>query len=291
MTNRRSKRSSRNSDSSAPPASDRSIETSSPSGSRGRLARSAFSLAWAVNLLVLVAALLWIYCDGRSLRHIARIYYQLGLAEPLSISSDTGVASSSWGGRVALAGLAVAACSLAVMFTGLVFGPARFRSTRAWLLFIAIASGWLGLFAAWPEIYWRGQQHRVDGSLKAFAALAKKLSADWPRRDGEIDGVGAFLAYPQDEPATLLLLGVATLPNSSIRISAVERSAGGVLRFELAASEAGAWLEWHPDGGPPGSFVGGLETNYAVARYEQLAPRWFLVRYRAGIQITRRVSL
>jgi hypothetical protein len=158
-------------------------------------------------------------------------------------------------------------------------------------LFIAIASGWLGLFAAWPEIYWRGQQNRVDGSLQAFAALAEKLSADWPRRDGEIEGVGAFLAYPQDDPATLLFLGMATVPNSAVRISAVERSAGGVLRFELAASEAGAWLEWHPDGGPPGSFVGGLETSYAVARYEQLAPRWFLVRYRAAIQITRRVSL
>jgi hypothetical protein len=283
MKNPQSKRSDRNSGGGGSVASDGAIETSSPSTSRGRLARSAFSLAWAVNLLVLVAALLWVYCNGRSLGHIDRIHYQLGLAEPLIVNSDTAASRDSLGGRVALAGLAAAACSLAVMFAGLVIGPARFRSTRAWLLFIAIASGWLGLVAAWPEIYWRGQQHRVEGSLRAFAALAEKLSANWPRSDGEMEGVGAFLAYPQDDPVTLLFLGAGTVPNSSMRISAVERTGAGVLRFELAAGEAGAWLEWHPDGGSPGSFVGGLATSYTVARYEKLAPDWFLVRYRSGV--------
>jgi hypothetical protein len=283
MTNPQSKRSDRNSGGGGSvAAADDSKERSSPSKYHSRLARNALLLAWAVNLASLVAAVLWVYCDGRSWGHIARIYYQLGLSEPLLNSSDVGAARNSLGGRVALVGLAAAACSFMVMFAGLLIGPARFRSTRTWLLFIAITSGWLGLFAAWSEVYWRGQQNRVDGSLQAFEALAEKLSANWPRSDGEIEGVGAFLAYPHGDPAMLLFLGAGTVPNSPIRISAVERSAGGVLRFELGASEGGAWLERHLDGGVPGSFIGGLESSYAATRYEQLAPNWFLVRYRWG---------
>ena len=67
---------------------------------------------------------------------------------------------------------------------------------------------------------------------------------------------------------------------SSNAISAIERSDAGGLRFELADGDAGAWLEWHPAGEAPASFVGGLQGAYELVRASDLADGWFLARYR-----------
>jgi hypothetical protein len=238
-------------------------------------------LAWGINLALLLAAFLWIYCDGRSLQYVETLFRKIGSGELLS-AADIGNPRFLSGGRVLLMGLVLVVGTLIATFVSLLVGPPRFRTLRWWLVFVGLVSGWLGLWAGWPEIYWRGQQRRVGAGLDAVATLARNLQSNWPRDDGEIAGLGAFLAYPKDAPATLLFLGEAVVPNSALRISAVERTGNGILRFELTSGETGAWLEWRLDGGPPNSFVGGLETSYTAGRYRQLAPNWFLVRYRAA---------
>jgi hypothetical protein len=75
-----------------------------------------------------------------------------------------------------------------------------------------------------------------------------------------------------------------TTPESRVGVapfSAIERSEAGGLRFELAGPEGGAWVEWHPAGERPASFVGGLETRYELARSADLGEGWFVARYRA----------
>jgi hypothetical protein len=188
----------------------------------------------------------------------------------------------SFGEQIVLLGLVLAAGTLIVALGSLLVGASRFRTLRWWLLFVALVSGWLGLWAGWPEVYWRGQQRRVGNGLDAVARFARDLQSNWPRDDGEIAGAGAFLAYPKGAPATLLFLGEAAVPDSTIRLSAIERTGEGILRFELAAGETGAWLERHSDETRPDSFVGGLETNYTLSRIKRLAPNWFLVRYRSS---------
>jgi hypothetical protein len=89
--------------------------------------------------------------------------------------------------------------------------------------------------------------------------------------------------YPSSAPTALLPLSGPVFPSTTMPFSAVERTGDDAMRFELAGSEVGAWLEWRRDSSEPQAFVGGLETHYEVARFARLAPHWFLVRYRANL--------
>jgi hypothetical protein len=229
----------------------------------------------------LVVALVWIFSDGRSLRNVQSLQGWLGIGNS---TSSTGLFDT----RIPLAvqamalGLVLAIGTLTTMFCSLLVRASRFRTTRWWLLFTGVVCGWLGLLMTWPEIYWRGQQVRVRARLDAAADVVKTVTANWPASDGEIAGVGSFLAYPPAGPSTLLMLGEGESSHAALKYSAIERSVDGTIRFELAGSEAGAWLEWRPDETRPQSFVGGLATHYVLGQNQQLAPRWYLVRYRAS---------
>jgi hypothetical protein len=138
------------------------------------------------------------------------------------------------------------------------------------------------LLIAWPEIYWAGQQRRMMSVLAPVEAMARSLEVNWPREDGDLPGIGPYLAYPKGGPTTILPLRWITFPGTSLRFTAIERTNDGAIRFELAGAEAGAWLEWRPRDDSPRSFHSGLETNYYVTRGQRLSPRWYLVRYRAS---------
>jgi hypothetical protein len=238
--------------------------------------------AWVLNLLLLVAAFVWVVSDGRSLHGIRSLENWLGIPASFSRTDAGGPGSVTAVVKAAGIGLALALGSLLAMIASLFAGVSRLRTTRWWLLFMAAVCAWLGLFTTWPEIYWLGQQLRVQKKLEAAANVVRIVSAKWPANDGEIAGVGTFLAYPKQSPTTLLMLGRGEAENRSLQFSAIERSADGAIRLELAGRESGAWLEWRPDDRPPRSFVSGLETNYTIGRYERLTPQWFLVRYDAS---------
>jgi energy-coupling factor transporter transmembrane protein EcfT len=176
----------------------------------------------------------------------------------------------------------VAALTLLFAFVGIFVGPARFRSTRMWLLLTALVAGWLGLIMIWPEVYWRGQQHRAGRELLPAGKMVESLNAHWPSEDDELPNLGPFMAYPKGDVRVLMPLAGAHFPGTDVAFSAVERTGNDVMRFELAGGESDAWLEWRRDDSEPKDFVGGLESQYTLGKVARLAPHWFLVRYRAG---------
>jgi hypothetical protein len=247
---------------------------------RRRIPRWTIGAAWIMNVGLLIAAFAWTYFDGRSSHMVDILQEKIGRGAQ---GFDLMVPSAQSNARLVTALIVtatVACCTLLTMFVSLFFGPEQFRSMRAWLWFTLLVGGWLGFVVAGPEIYWRGQQRRVAHVLAPVESMAQRLNASWPLDDGDHPDVGPFLAYPKGAPTLVMPLKWITFPKTSLRFSAVERSSDGVVRFELAGSEAGAWLEWRADDRPPRIFKNGLEMYYNVSRYQRLAPHWYLVRYR-----------
>jgi hypothetical protein len=236
--------------------------------------------AWTINALLLVGIVAWIYFDGRSSSAVDILQERIG-RRAHGLDSMTRSAQATSNAVITLiATSAVAVGTLLAILGGLFMGPRRFRSIRAWLLFTLLVGGWLGTVFAGPEIYWLGQQRRMERVIAPVEAMARQLNANWPVEDGDLPGIGPYLAYPKGAPTLVLPLKWITFPGTSLRFSAVERSTDGVIRFELTGSEAGAWLEWRADDRPPKTFKSGLEMYYNVSRHQRLAPHWFLVRYR-----------
>jgi hypothetical protein len=214
---------------------------------------------WVINLALLFAIAGWIFVDGRALGKLQELPGRVSV------------------GAAIVVGLILA--SLIGILAGLFQGPAWRRSLKAWLAFTALVSAWCALCVSCPSLCWFGQTVRLRGEVPAYAALAQELRDHWPGEDGDSPTLGPFLAYPLGNPQTLLLIGVANVPGGA-PVAAVERSVNGALRFQLAGAEAGAWLEWHPEGSAPESFIGGLQTPYELLRQAELQPGWYLVRYR-----------
>lgn len=250
---------------------------------RQRIALWALWSAWVLSAVLLFAAFAWTYFDGRSLQALEVLRSSLGLESGVSITSSGRIRSP--GVALAITAALVAVLSMLTLVIGLFAGPHRFRTMRAWLVFMALACGWLGFIAGYPEVYWHGQQRRVKAILQPANELVLYLHANWPTEDGDMTGIGPYLAYPQGKPTTIQPLRWATFPATKLRYSAIEGTDDGAIRFELSGSEAGAWLEWRPDEREPASFVSGLESSYTIVRKQRLAPNWFLVRYRPQHQI------
>lgn len=247
-----------------------------------RLANVGLTFCWTLNVMLLVAAFVWVYRDGRSRSMIEQAKSLLTFDDASSLRQvfeTYGVAPPVW---IVFVAALIASVTLAGMFCGLFLGAGPFRSVRMWLVFTAMAAGWLGFVVSWPEVYWHGQRQRMSTLLTPVEALAVKLNTNWPIEDGYMEEVGPFLAYPKGNPTTVLPLQTITFPNTKLQFSAIERTKDGTIRFELSGKERGAWLEWRADDNAPAAFVGGLETSYNVTRQQRLAPRWFLVRYRAS---------
>jgi hypothetical protein len=259
--------------------SETPIQQTVANDNRRSIAYYAVIVSWAVNITLLIAAVAWIFFSGTSVRTIQQVERDLGTVRPpIAFEMDDYARKSTSVTVVELAAL-IAEGTLIIMLASLFIGGARFRTMRMWLLLTTIGCGWLGIIVAWPEIYWRGQQHRVTAVIQSAEIVAKELQANWPRDDGDTPDLGTFQAYPVGDPTTLVPLRGTTFPDTSQQFTLVDRSADGAIRFRLGGSELGAWLEWRPNDSEPTSFVGGLRTSYSVTRTTRLAPHWFLVRY------------
>jgi hypothetical protein len=240
------------------------------------------SLAWTTSFLLLATAFIWTFCDGRSRDALSFVQSAVSGAP---VDSSLGSSDVGWLRPRSLAvagGITVVVGTTLLIAAGLLRGPRKFRGMSAWLSFLTLASGWLGYAVGWQDVYWRGQQWRLKPILADAESLARHLEANWPTEDGDLPQVGPYLAYPKGGPTTILPLHWITFPNTSLRFSAIERTADGAIRFELAGSEAGAWLEWRADDRAPMPFKSGLDMHYNVGRQQRLVPRWFLVRYGVG---------
>jgi hypothetical protein len=233
------------------------------------LARCVGALWW-INLVALFGFVAWIVCDGSL--HFA--------AESLGASLLNWQSPPFAGRLLLLAMLAISAIStLLGIFIGLFIGPPAYRRIRSWLAFTLLCAAWLTLAVTWRELAWRGQILRVHQLVEAFEPIAASLRADWPSEDGQRPGIGPFMGYPIGRPTMLMLLTMPRAPGTSVDIASIERSSSGALRFLLAGSEPGVWLEWHPPQSKPISFIGGLMGEFDLRRVASIGDGWYLVRY------------
>lgn len=232
------------------------------------------TLVWFLNFLILVAAIVWLIVDPYAPRVVER------LASVSTPWKNVGEFLDFPHGRVRAVQVtaAVAILGLVSVTVALFLGPPRHRRLRSWLALTTLVALWLAVFSSWREFAWAGQRWRLYRRIEKFEPVATALRENWPRRDGQIPGLGYFTAYPGVEATTLLVIAVDAPPGRP-PVAAVEHSPAGALRFQLAGDETGAWLEWHPPGSHPASFKGGLDTKYILDRTSPLGDGWYLSRY------------
>ena len=180
--------------------------------------------------------------------------------------------------------------TLAIMVASLTCGGAihwwhRSASTysiRCLMLVVLLVACWLAFFENHSTLSWHGARYRMLMGLQALEPLAVELSAHWPAADSQLDSVGPFMAYPEGDPRTLILLKPPNLNSWGTQIIAVDRSEAGVLRFQLAGYGYDDWVERHPALTQPTSFVGGLNDHHQIEQSLALEGGWHLVRYSQG---------
>jgi len=238
-----------------------------------RLKIRSLALAWVCSFAVVVATAVWLLVDPR-----AAPAFALSMGQGDKIAPD-GVLAVTAGRMATLGVLWLMACiCFGPIVVGLFFGAPKQRSLRSWLALTALVACWLALFASWHEFAWAGQRWRLGRQLAPLQTLADKLSHQWPSDDGKLAGLGDFSAYPIGSPRTLLV-NAADPQAAGPRISLVDRSADGALRFRIAGDETGAWLEWHPEGEAPGDFTDGVDEAHSLLRFSPLRDGWHLSRY------------
>ncbi len=155
------------------------------------------------------------------------------------------------------------------------------RSIRQLLVLTTVVALWLGFARQYDSIAWQGKRLRFSARIDELEAIAAPLRDHWPERDGEIPGIGPFMAYPFGRPTTLLLLEAPPVASRSLYISAIEKCRYGAIKLQLTGTDGGDWAEWHPPLRRPVSFVGGLADPHELHTATAIGNGWYLVRYRA----------
>ncbi len=249
-------------------------------------------MLWIFNIAVLLGLVVWILSDGRF--SMATELLKARIVAVLELGTSASV-YTWYAGRILILSIVsiLAVVSAVGILLGLFFGAQTHRRVRSWFAFTLLLAAWLTLFVSWRELAWRGQVFRLHHRLDGFETIAESLRSDWPAVDGERPNMGPFMAYPIGRPTMLMMLKTPAVPRTITSFSSVERSDDGALRFELIGDEPDAWLEWHPTGSAPQTFVGGLMAEYPLERFAPLRQGWFLVRYerpvmhRAETDLTR----
>lgn len=168
--------------------------------------------------------------------------------------------------------------AVAMLFQFVLGSPVN-RTLRSAMSLVAILALWLAIGTHWEDIVWQGKQYRLSRILNEFEAATEPLRERWPQDDGELEGLGPYMAYPVGRPRTLVMLTLPQMKRFPGSFAAVEGQAGGPYRFQLVDREEGDWLEWHPEGSQPASFSGGLGELYRLLKSHRLQDGWYLARY------------
>ncbi|WDI40767.1 hypothetical protein [Bremerella sp. P1] len=237
-------------------------------------------MLWLVNAGVLLLLAGWIVWDARFSSTWDHLGFQVGWLEDGSdLDEFANSLAAQW--KIVALGLmvVVGGVSLGMLTLGMTMGSRGHRTLASWMVVLSLGCGWLGLINGWDELIWTGKRIRIDAHVAAFQPIAHSLKQDWPSIDGESESLGPFMAYPSGKPKTLLLLTTPPMAKSGPTFSSIERSDAGGIRFQLSGNERGVWLEWHPSGNQPESFVGGLLEPHHLRRSVSLGDGWFLARY------------
>lgn len=241
------------------------------------------NLSWIVCYGALVGLAGWLALDGMLEKSIYRLQETFGAM--IANRSFTSVASfRSIIADIRMTGLMAVAVLVIVGFSGiavgLFHGLNNHRSTRAWLSLTGLIAAWICLSMQWENVSWMGRSCRMSTHVTPqLVHYVNQLEDNWPASDGISPELGPYLAYPIYRPSVLMLLSEATLPNTNLKITAIEKTVGKSLRFELAGSEQGNWLEYRSDTSTPESFTGGLEQELRLKRFSRLDSHWYLVKY------------
>ncbi|MEM8668491.1 MAG: hypothetical protein AAGG48_13315 [Planctomycetota bacterium] len=247
--------------------------TATPSG-RGRP-------AWmtVAHWVLATGAFVWLLCDPFAVQAFALATSADVVREPTETYRFATLVLG-WARTWIMIALVVSVTALVVLECKRLISRRGSRPTVRRLLFVTMMVGlWCGIIIRYESIAWQGKRLRSMGRVNALDELAFTLRNNWPKEDGEIEGLGPFTAYPFGDPSVLLLLTPYPLDGTDTVIAAVERSPQGVLRFQLGGIDGGDWIEWHGGSSRPANFVGGLSERYSVTQYTPLRESWYLVRY------------
>ncbi|PQO42130.1 hypothetical protein [Blastopirellula marina] len=235
---------------------------------------------WSINAAALLLLAGWIIWDARFSSTWDQLEYEFGLAPDTSkLDEFASTFLLQWKIYLLAGSLIVATVSLVLMTIGLTMGARGHRALSSWMVALSLGCCWLGLATGWSEMVWVGKRLRIDSHVAAFQDVTQSLKNDWPDQDGERPPLGPFMAYPAGKAKTLILLTTPELEQHGLTFSSIERSDHGGIRYQLSGNERGVWLEWHPDGQEPASFVGGLLEPHYLQRSVSLGDGWFLTRY------------
>jgi hypothetical protein len=238
----------------------------------------AIWLYGSVNVAVFVAIAFWIFNDARFGEAADRLRFQIGSL--LQLTSRP-INDQQLAARVLRLEILLVVALVSGVFIGAatILGPPHHRRIPSWLGLMLVAAVWLTLWVTWPKLMWSGQIFRIESETSDFQSLAESLNNDWPDTDGSRNDIGPFNAYPTDFPRVLQLLTERRSPKDGATYSRIERISRDGLGFGLTGRDAGAWLEWHPSGDLPHTYIGGLGQRHDLARFEPLGNDWYLVRY------------
>ena len=226
---------------------------------------------WAIHLLSLVSFAFWLAIDPM----FVRMFH--------TRSIDDVSATFGWARYVGLAVLCLAGLASLLVIIGKLVGrlksTRRQRSIRQLLAICTVVALWLSLIIHHQSVCWQGKRLRFIRQVDQFEAMIAPIRDHWPERDGEIAGIGPFMAYPFGRPTTLLLLQTPRIATKSVFVSAIEKDDQGTIRLQLTGADGGDWAEWHPNGNQPRSFVGGLSDPHQLQTASSLGQGWYLVRY------------
>lgn len=267
------------------------VDGQSPVGSVANVKNSAddhrttgLRVLWTlmtINAIALITLIGLLYFDRGASTHSSTLLSNLRWwSQPwgVHVPAVVGKADSAAAQGAAVLG------SLLALFTLILAATAAFISRGpARLIILAIglflAGGWVSVGRDWDGIRLRGQSAELAQYAEPVSKFAKELDTAWPNQSGEIEDFGAFLAYPYGEPRTLLMLGDARIPDTPLRVAAVERTPDEAIRFQLTGDAANVWFEWRITDTTPTAFRGGLEQAHTPTTYSEIAANTFVVRY------------
>lgn len=236
-------------------------------------------ICWVVQVFLLMGILLWIVRDGmfastvRDVAHNIEAHIPSDARYGMFVEWTSGMLTlCSMVSLGVLTGVGVAA--------GLWGGWPSQRSVRSWFAFTALIAAWLAVIVGWRDLAWFAQQQRLKLQLQPFAEVAASLDADWPKVDGEREGIGSFMVYPVSRPTMLMVIAQAPRETAP-PILAIEKTDDGALLFALGGGETGVWLERRSNNTQPQDFVGGVSTTYHLVKTTPLGKGWYLSRYNA----------
>ena len=235
-------------------------------------------VAHGVSVVTLLMFVLWVVLDasfGQMVRFVKGGF---------DVVAGAGYAWDALALRIAglffLASSAVAA--FATLVVRQVVGEKTGRSICAMLLLTTIVAGWLGLFTAYGTIERIGEYVRLKRDLHKFKNAAGKLLKRWPTENGSLPEAGQYLAFPLKHPDTILIQGVVArgCPFRETIGFFVNNTPNGGLRFSLYGKDEQDWVEYHPDGQGPQSFVlSARDMELRLERVVKLEKYWYWTRY------------